>query len=422
MTENIPGNESTPEINMSGNLYRLQLASNSWRLKRFKEILMGYGFKDVRFATKEISEELKFENLTLLILPTIGGLEIDFQNGNFIRDGYKVAVRDAYKQFDTDGFSRFSYNNLILADYYKNRNLVICYTNLFMTPYSVNYFKMISDYIFSNLSLNKTILPVVTISEIDKLKLAASKFTLNIRESVYNLDRDINDSRNYIERCGTDILKYEQKIQMTLAQQESLKKMLVNSSEEFAKRVDELKDVKFLEKYSIEKDHILLDYGKIEIEVSNKKYYIGKFLVLIYPTTVRFKNYDFAGETGSIHPHVYSDGHACFGTYQEDISKLLATLDFKRLAFLLKQFLVTWNPKSPARNIYDWDSIEIRRKSKEASKTNKIETNHVDNRESIVRNPVRTSNKSPVRRVTLSALQREEFLRRRAEMARGISK
>jgi hypothetical protein len=415
MTENIPENESTQDIQMSGNLYRLQLSSNSWRLKRFKEILNSFGIKSVKYRTPEHIDSLKYEALTLLILPNITGLNTIPQGGYFTKEGFRVGVQNSYSELEAEHI-KFSYNNWILADYYKNRNLIICNVDLFMTPYSVNYFKMVTEFIFDGLELKQNPPLKIEIAPEEKLAVAARNFTYNIRNTIVKIDNEISFNRREIERAGKLIIDSDNKVRTGLVQQSALKLMITNSSEEFAKKVNELKDVNFLESYSIEKEYILLDYGKIDIEVNKINYYIGKFKAKIYPTKVEFVNYDFAGEYDAIHPHIRQDGSACFGTYQDEISKLQSSLEFKKLAFILKQFLHTWNSKSPIRNIREWEAINKRREVLKLRLENKNTKNTVTSKEESRETEVQL----PIKRITISAQQRDEFLRRVQERRAGL--
>jgi len=416
MIENIPENESTQDIQMSGKLYRLNLSSNSWRLKRFKEILSFFGIKNVKYRTLENLDSLKYEQLTLLILPNItGNVNTIPQEGYFTKESFKVKVQDSYDELEKEHI-RFSYNNWILADYYKNRNLIICNVDLFIIPYSVNYFKMITNFIFNGLELKQNPPLKIKISPEEKLSVAARNFSYNIRNNIVKIENEISFNRREIEKAGRVIIDSDGRVKTGLVQQAALKSMLTNSSEEFAKKVDELKDVNFLESYSIEKEYILLDYGKIDIEVNKVNYYIGKFKAKIYPTKIVFDNYDFDGERDAIHPHIRQDGSACFGTYQNEISKLQAALEFKKLTFILKQFLHTWNPKSPIREIRDWEAINKRREVLKLRLENKNTKNTVTSKEESRETEVQL----PIKRITISAQQRDEFLRRVQERRAGL--
>ena len=55
---------------------------------------------------------------------------------------------------------------------------------------------------------------------------------------------------------------------------------------------------------------------------------------------------------------MYQDGRACEGSFNRDFSNLLGQLDFKKLAFLIHQFLKSYNNNSPVQNITNFKLIK----------------------------------------------------------------
>jgi ubiquitin-protein ligase len=145
----------------------------------------------------------------------------------------------------------------------------------------------------------------------------------------------------------------------------AVKGLVDNFETQFISNLETLKnEVKFLKKIELTSDGLELDYGDITITHGAKEYYIGNMIAVIKPDKILFKNTKPTTVRGSaLHPHVRNYGDACFGSFTRDIETLLATFDFKKLAILLRQFLNSYNPKSPIQSIDAWNATPKREKN-----------------------------------------------------------
>ena len=381
------------------------------RRAQFSSILFKMGIKSV---IREMSESLDkhtlfFPELTMICAPVnIIGTKNDSEKETFNFNKLELLKYQTLELLE-QGDERIritTTTNKVVADYYKNRNLIICYVNIFLEDPRIRVFSEVIDLIFSRLS------SLIQIQNVDsKLKEINSKvnltaFTTSLRNEVVKLNNDIEYNINSIQNYSKSILEYEKKRIVLSKTREAIDSLLQNFESEFETKIGELKELTFLKSFSIRNGFILLDYGEIIINVKNKEkendYYIGNIVAEIYPDRVIFKNINNAHSSGVVHPHINAQGYACFGTFASEISKLLASLQLKKLAILIRQFLYTWNPDSPIAQITNW-------KNKPFSEYNKKEVDLTTNTNTQNRATIQTINNMVS---SLTRSQREEFIRK----------
>ena len=346
------------------NYGKLFTERNGYYKKRFVEILKKIGITDVvNTRTPFTSQGLFFQKMTAIILPTISGvtkMSNDIQTIEINKN--KVIIFPRYDILDKE-CERIRYENTTVADYYEKRNLLILYFNPFPFLPRAKYFNSALSLVTKKTKRFKDYDNKKIVEDINLYKNAI-KFADNIKETYLKLQNNNINSQRLIDRKSREIIVEYQNIRMSNEMQISLQRMLNNFSEEFKRNLKELEELPFIEKVTVENEGIRVDYGEIEVYYSNKIYKMGKIYILITPTQVKVfkinqKRNEFA------HPHVSSSGNPCFGSFAPKISKLVANLQFKRLALLMRQFLTTYNPKSPIQRITYW-------KSKITKKTTKI--------------------------------------------------
>ena len=94
----------------------------------------------------------------------------------------------------------------------------------------------------------------------------------------------------------------------------------------------------------------------IHIKHNGFDYFIGKFRIWIdlESEVINFSNLDGTVQ-GHPHPHIDTDGNACWGNIESDISRLLAESDAYGLLVLCMEFLRSYFPDNPFLKIEHWD-------------------------------------------------------------------
>jgi len=291
--------------------------------------------------------DLTFFELTMIINPVISDGRKGPGEGDTIQsNGYKIVLQKPYDAFN-ESCERIKFKEKVIADYYRAKNLIILYYNPF--PFRPRIKECIN-----NINLLPTFTKVDNSKEFQKVLLQknASMFVNTLKKNLDRLSTDQENLRNEIDNFSRRILVNHQTIRMNVKLIESTAQMISNFTETFLKNVDEIKELPFIEKVEITQDGIKVTYGDIYIHYMNHDYYIGNFYVLIKPDRIEFYNTNNAKDNYD-HPHVTRHS-PCFGSYNEDVYKLLGNLDLKRLCFLLYQYLKSYNPQSPYRQITSW--------------------------------------------------------------------
>jgi hypothetical protein len=139
---------------------------------------------------------------------------------------------------------------------------------------------------------------------------------------------------------------------------DSLKKFMSDFPADFEKRIKEIRELPFIKNVDVIPEGIKIDYGETYIEFNKRNYYIGNIYVVLTPDEIKVYNTDNCKE-GYPHPHATEDHKPCFGNTSTEVYKLLFDMNFKKLAFMISQYLKTYSPTGvPYQNISNWrDSI-----------------------------------------------------------------
>lgn len=307
--------------------------------------------------------ELIYANPTIYILPLMQDVMTKDKNAiaknmsaiTLTIDKHKLIVYPEYEIFDVI-YENILYENIIIATYYPNRNLIILYFN----PFTTNIQPKVRE-IQKNFNLIKIQKPIFNKIDNSAILIHANLiknsklFIINLQKEYKKLLLEIENTEYDIESLGRKIITSHQTIRIKKESIYMIQNMMNNFQTEFTKNISEIKNLEFIKDVIIDKTGIIFDYGDINILYNKTTYFIGHMQAIISPTTIRFQNLN--GRVDShLHPHIHKDGHACEGSFSVDFANLLGKLDFKRLAFLILQFLKTYNHKSPLLQIAAWKS------------------------------------------------------------------
>ena len=185
-----------------------------------------------------------------------------------------------------------------------------------------------------------------TYKEEDLLTIEKRRTDMIIKKFINKIDKSISEREfnnrtlhNEIDITTTKITENYKNIEINQQMVEKLVVFRSNLVLKFEEQLEELKKLKFIKKVSIDDEGILLDMGNLTLTDKNIKVFIGRMIVLIQENSV--KVYNEYSMNSLQHPHIWSNT-CCFGTYAPGVSKLLAELDLKRLAFVIYQFLNTY--------------------------------------------------------------------------------
>jgi len=201
-------------------------------------------------------------------------------------------------------------------------------------------------------------------------KKSYAVFSKNLKYKYSKLKEDVVKSEKTTVQLCRDLVKVEKNIEVNNKTCEVISSMMENFDTEFEKIVEEVEALPFIKSLKLQHDGIHLDYGEVYIDYKDVKYYIGHITVHLKYDVVVFNNLNNPCNQHP-HPHVYSGGSACLGSFSGQVSKLLASLQLRKLAILLKQMLFSYNDKSPVLNIEHWkDSILPENVKKQAAANN----------------------------------------------------
>lgn len=345
----------------SNNYGKLQQLAHVRAKERILEVLSDWGVHTVINTRTPVNKvDLIYDKPTLYILPVfMDVLQKDRDRVTIEENGFKIIISAENDNLDNTK-ENICYNGTVVGSYYRDRNLIIAYFNPFPLEPRINKFK-------SALALLQAEKPVFNCFDNSEaltkmsLKRHSAVFIKNIQKSLILTTKDIQTHKDDISRMGRQIISKHQDIRIKALTLISIASMLENFPAEFERSVLEIRTLPFVDNVTVTSDGIKIDFGDINILHNKINYYIGHMEGVISPTDVRFYNLNNKKD-GYNHPHVYSRGDACEGGFRKDFSDLLGQLHFKRLVFLMSQFLRHYNPKSPVTNISQWTKKKVVKK------------------------------------------------------------
>ena len=331
------------------------------------------GIKNVIISTNPKNLDFfTFTEPTLIFYPKLQGFTPNVVNNEFFKDGAKISITIDHSSIIPDLDKKvIKYKDYIIGHYYPSRNLFTCYINMIKQQARIKHFNTCFSLIFNGINIEVKEIPQLSPEE--KQKQQIQVFLTTIKSKKTKIIEEMKDYEISIQNYNNNIINYLREVEIRRKQLEQTNLLEKTFEDTFIEKLKELDSVTFLKSYKLAEDHICLNFGEIIIEEGKRKYYIGEMIAIIYPSEIKFDNLNnkvnesYRGPL--IHPHVRDNGTACFGTYNNDMNKLLANFEFKKLAIILRQFLYTWNPRSPINQITNWKSksfAEIEENNKKA--------------------------------------------------------
>lgn len=328
------------------------------RADTMQRLLEELGIRKVVSSSKPCTkEDLFFAVPTLVITPVLSNLKKTHDNfSSFTTGGVKCMVVPPYDLINAN-CKRIKHGELIVMDYYQELNLIISYFNIFPPKPTVRDFAAI-------MSLVRKLL-----GEVDTFDNSRIMERLHLEKNALAFAKALNDAyrgsfdkveqlNSMIQKKSQEIIVHYHDIRLQQKYQESVHSLLQNFGEKFLDNVNVIRGLPFIHSVKISQEGVLLDFGEITIHHKGKEYLIGSFEGLIMPTGVRFKNVNNLTKIKYMHPHINPQGYPCLGSFSGDINKLLANLEFKKLAVILYQFLKTYSQESPFANINNWKEVK----------------------------------------------------------------
>lgn len=343
------------------------------------------GVKKVQVAGRYNLETLRFPETTLLCLPVIEGFQ------NYPNALLKQQLKNRFRKFDAvlstflsnqlsvpildkEQHTILKYNDLPIAVYYPVRRCLILFFNIFAIErrktFAIEIFKLLQEIIShsSDTTLKNiftlTIIPPVPLTpeEIQtrhELALLKTKkqFFDNIELSKLQNFKDLDIITNEIHHTANKLTDLYKESMLKQIAYEALKSFTVNFESTFDVRVNSIKELKFVKEVSFNSTGINVHVGDISITVKGVKTYLGDYTIIISANSVKFSNTKTPKLLSNIHPHILSDGVACFASFRPEVEKLRVEQRFKELVFLCYQFLNTYTHNTanrPYTTIEEW--------------------------------------------------------------------
>lgn len=382
---------SNNEVNFYGNTNCYNgLLRDSWiiKLERVAELLSHHGINNIHvgkhYPLTQSEENLEYEGRTILLDPIHPKLNhVSIDKKSFVIDGYIFHYSKTYDYLEDQEPALIKHNDHVIGHYYKEKELIVSFINFFGPAIAIRRIQKCIQLLTKDLEKLPEPKPLTPEELLNKNKVIFIQF---MKDRIKKHSDDVQNDIRSIQNISEQITKHEKNIITNTAAVKGIEEMMGNFEQKIIQRINEVKELPFIKSCDVTSTGITLDYGQINISYKDKKYDIGKIKITVNPNKVLFNNYDKSKGT-YVHPHVFKEGNACFGSYSKDVYSLLGQLELKKLCILLRQFLTTYNPGSPATKINLFPEVGKREK-----KVKPIE------------NPKQTTTTT-----RLTSIQREEF-------------
>jgi hypothetical protein len=279
---------------------------------------------------------------------------------------------------DSNNTIDLAFNDKLIGRYYPQRNCVVLHFNIFATNRKIRFALGVIDVLHTalnsrNISLaitsqltpeqiekqEKERLERLEAQKLEKQKQVVSEFTKHISDELNKIKSSIEYKAKDIEDNSVRIARLTREIIADKAMLPAYEKMQTMSFQDLDTKVNEIRSLPFVTNVYLNEKGINVEIGKISLQVKDKKYYIGDFVIHITANNIKFSNKHRLN--GYEHPHI-SSGSPCWGSHQSDVFKLLGQMKFKELVFLLYQYLKNYNDDGgghPYVSIAEWGKQRI---------------------------------------------------------------
>ncbi|KKK47090.1 hypothetical protein LCGC14_3158700, partial [marine sediment metagenome] len=315
---------------------------------------------------KRINDDTFFEDLTLLIRPSYqrGSNTLNLNYSDSTTSKYLLYKKIKAMKGYTEEHYLYSYTNserkkimvnvgslvsrkdIEIGCYLKDRNALVFYYNIFNTDLSLNERNEVLFFFVNHLIkyIKKNKIKKGNLKNIIE-KRTMETFSIAIKDEIYTKENENSDYKESIESSEKMIIDYIKRITLNDTELKSIKKMLDNVKDYVKKQINEIKRLNFVKSVSLSPAGMKVNVGDIYIRYSRKNIFIGNFDIIVKPNKIDIINNNPLDSDGRVlyHPHIASDGTICYGSRKNDINRLLANNEFKKIIHILYLYLQSYN-------------------------------------------------------------------------------
>lgn len=371
------------------NLDRMGLTEYPKLALRLKGILEKAKISKVYYDYK-IEDETYFDDLTLIIRPRFqrGNSEYNMSSQSSSSPAGKLLSRisklrgwegtDRMRSYSGDDRKKILINvgtmmskaEVEIGCYIEDRNALVLYYDIMSTNRSYQtdcevlffFVKYLVDYMKKEKVKKKNLKAIIE-------KKTMEQFSVAIKSEITNKENENKGFKNNIDEYEKYIIDHIKKMAINDTEIESVKKMLANVKGYVQKQITEIKRLDFVKSVDLSAEGLKVNIGDIFIRHRGDNVYIGDFSIIIKPKRIRIENNDPLKRDGTFyaHPHISSDGTVCYGSRKNDIIKLLAQNEFKKLVHILHLYLKSYNEGDSYNNIRYWVTRQTKMQGKRTS-------------------------------------------------------
>lgn len=289
----------------------------------------------------------------------IWGVSVDCQDNGFAPAGQGIAIRDestGYAVAELVGDSLFIHHDICHKG--TSRELEIFSRLLKETAFEISATPKEKEE-----RKNKRLAEAQQKSRREYMEMCSAR----LAKTLHRLEESRPEGKQEIEKLQRSLVAKIREVQET---ERMLNQLLVDKNKELEKygqEFDKLLTVKGVRDVKIDDEtiEVFTDILYCVNPGSGKRHEIGAFRIEIYPSGshggVRWFNLTRQVEGCKENmqaPHIYDDGHACFGNIKEIVPELIANYEFAALAMVAIQFVESVNVDDGAgKYIYRWPEV-----------------------------------------------------------------
>lgn len=390
-------------------LYNIYLSHKRYSEVLFKS-LKELGIKKILDPTKSINiETIQCEEPTIVFYPYSISNKICSRSialSDLIKQVFyditrytnEMSRNTVYPLYDENGH-RIKVNNVVIGDYYPNRNLILIYANLLFKYPTLSGILAVCKFLkyafeINNISITNSI-DTTSPEYIENMKiLATQKFITTIDKEINKKQVDLESNKNEIISSNRKVIASYGNIRRLTSEIFNLSDFKKQFKQKFQQNVDTIKELHFVKDIKYTSEGILVNVGDLTLSHNNITTYIGQMSFLITPTAVKIKNeHPYIGQCSTYeHPHV-SKNTPCLADFSPKVNEYLANIELKKLVFLLYRFLKTYTQNSTYISLKKWQDFREKEKKFDSNgepyKAKKIKKTKT---KSVTQNTTRISN------------------------------
>ena len=187
------------------------------------------------------------------------------------------------------------------------------------------------------------------------IQVCSNRTALEIK----NAQAEISAGQSRLAELYLSVLQYERDMIKLQRRLDYLLQSSFDFKEQLRTEFDKIVALPWVESIKISDRTISVTTTEVRIPGETVEVPIGKFRIEVRPELgIYFHNISPGmradGDFGAHHPHVYSDGRPCLGSFVRPITEALASLHLDVALQLAWQFLNQYNSESPVHYITPW--------------------------------------------------------------------